>query len=70
MPPGSIDMEDIETHVVTPGEWHDGPLSNGLLPFTQQAGNRHSNSAQNIHNPLCQYFVSEDGSLPWQWNMI
>ena len=70
MPPGSIDTEDAETHNVHPGEWHEGPQSNALLPLAPQAGNRHSNSAQKIHDQLCQYFTSGSGSLPWQRDMI
>ena len=68
-PPGSID-KDIETHAVHPGEWHEGPQSTGLLALAQQAGNRHSNSAEKIRDELCHYFVSDIGSLPWQWNMV
>ena len=70
MPPGSIDIEDIETHAVRPGEWHEGPQSTGLLALAQQAGNRHSNSAEKIRDELCHYFVSDIGSLPGQWNMV
>ena len=70
MPPGSVDMEDSVTHVVQPGDWHQGPQPTGLVPLTRQGSNRHSNAAKDIRNQLCQYFVSEEGQVPWQWNMI
>ena len=70
MPPGSIDREDADTHVFCPGEWHQGPTSTGLQPLAQQGSNRHSNSAKQVRDILCQYFVSDKGSVPWQWNMV
>ena len=70
MPPGSIDTEDEDTHTVRPGEWHQGPQSTGLVPLAQQGSNRHSNSAKQIRDQLCQYFVSKNDAIPWQWNMV
>ena len=70
MPPGSIDREDADTHVFCPGEWHQGPTSTGLQPLAQQGSNRQSNSAKQVRDKLCQYFVSDKGSVPWQWNMV
>ena len=70
MPPGSVDIEDPDTHGVRPGDWHKGQQATGLLPISHQAGNRHSNSAQAIRNQLCQYFNSLHGSVPRRWNMV
>ena len=70
MPPGSVDTENADTHVVQRVQWHEGPQSTGLQRFTQQGSNRHSSSAQHLRDKLCQYFVSENGSVPWQWNMV
>ena len=33
MPPGSVDTEDVNSHIAQCGEWHDGPQSPGLQPF-------------------------------------
>ena len=70
MPPGSVDTENADTHIVQRGQLYEGPHSTGLQPFAQQGSNRHSSSAQHLRDKLCQYFVSENGSVPWQWNMV
>ena len=70
MPPGSVDMEDPDTHTIHQGEWHSGPQPAGLLPLAQQGSNRHSNTAGHLRDSLSQYFVSDHGSVPWQWNMV
>ena len=59
MPPGSVDVEDADTHIVQHGEWHEGPQSPGLQPFAQQGSNQYSNSAKHLRDILCQYFASE-----------
>ena len=63
MPPGNIDMEDPDTHIIQHGEWHEEPQSTGLQPFAQQGSNQHSNSAKILRDSLCQYLVSKNGSM-------
>ena len=70
MPPGSVDSEEEDTHIVLPGEWHQGPQSTGLQALAQQGSNHYSNSAKQLRDILCEYFLSESGSVPWQWNMV
>ena len=69
-PNGSLDTEDPNTHVIMPGEWRQGPQSQGLQPLERQGSNRHSNCAKELREYFCEYFNSEDGSVPWQDNMI
>ena len=68
--PGSVDSEDPNTHNIELGEWHNGPQPLALLPLAQQGSNRHLTAAKQFWDTLCQYFISEHGSLPWQWNMV
>ena len=53
MPPGSVDTENANTHIVQCGQWHEGPQSTGLQPFAQQGSNRHSSSAKHLQDKLC-----------------
>ena len=69
-PNGSLDTEDPNTHVIMPGEWRQGPQSQGLQPLERQGSNRHSNCSKELREYFCEYFNSEDGSVSWQDNMI
>lgn len=70
MPPGSVDEEDPTSHLVQPGNWHQGPQSTGLVPLTRQGSNNYSKSAKDLRDDICKYFNSKEGQVPWQWNMI
>lgn len=67
-PQGIVDSEDAVTHVVTPGDWRQQPQ--GFISLEQQCGNRHTNAAKAMRDYLCKYFHSENGSVPWQNNMV
>ena len=69
-PPGSIDNEDSITHLVQPGEWRQSPEPQGLKSLAQQGSNRYSNAAKELRDYLKDYYNSEEGAVPWQWNMI
>lgn len=68
-PPGSIDTENADTHTVSPGNWRQDKVPQGLVPIERQGSNRHSTSAKAIRDYLCNYFSSE-GAVAWQDNMI
>ena len=69
-PPGSMDTEDAQTHIVPPGDWRQQPQPEGLVPMARQRGNRHKNKAKEVRKYLCTYFSSEHGSVDWQNKMI
>ena len=69
MPPGSVDREDSETHIVEPGDWHQGPQSTGMVNLTRQGSTNYTQTAKQLRDNMCKYFNNE-GAIPWQWNMI
>ena len=69
-PPGSMDIEDPQTHVCQPGNWHNGPQPTGLATITRQGSNNYTLSAKNLRDQLCQYFNSKDGEVEWQKDMV
>ena len=70
MPPGSVDKEDLVTHIVQPGDWHQGPQSTGLIPLIRQGSTNYSKTAKELREEVCKYFNSKEGAVTWQWNMI
>ena len=70
MPYGSIDTEDLETHTVSPGNWHQDKKPQGGTPLDKQGSNHHSTDAKEIREYLCDYFNSEVGAVSWQDKMI
>ena len=69
-PQGSLDTEERDTYIVSPGDWRQQQQPQGLLPLVRQCGNRHTNAAKEVRDYLCMYFNSDQGSVPWQNNMI
>ena len=70
LPQGTLDTDDSNTHVGSPGDWRQQPPPQGLLPLAQQGGNRHTNAAKEIIGYLCTYYNSDQGSVASQNNMI
>ena len=69
-PPGCMDTENGDTHRLTPGDWHSNGEPRGLIPMKKQGSNHYSTTAKAIRDYLCDYFISEDGAVPWQNDMI
>ena len=69
-PSSILDSKDSETHSVLPGNWRQGPAPQGLLPLVQQGSNRYSDSAKDIRDHFRDFYFSNEGSVPWQWDMI
>jgi hypothetical protein len=67
MVPGLSDREDSETHRLVTGQWNQQQQ-------LQSTGLPHNNnpklSAKRKRDVLTSYFVSKEGEVPWQWNMI
>ena len=66
-PSGSIDTEDPE---IVLADWRQGPQPQGLQLLERQGSSRLTSSAKELQDYMCDYFNSDDGSVPWQQNMI
>ena len=69
-PQGSLDTEDPDTHVIHPGNWRSVGDPQGWQPLSRQGSNRHSSAARDVRDYLCNYFMSTEGEVPWQYDMI
>ena len=68
-PPGSLDTEDLDTHVIHPGDSRQGRDSQGWVALQRQGSNGHSNSAKELRDVLCSYFMSRNSEVPWQYSI-
>ena len=71
-PSGFVDSEDGSGDI-RPGEWRQVVRNNSrgaLSDIAPLRGGRYSNSAIEVREALMKYFVSDSGSLPWQWNHV
>lgn len=71
-PIGFADSED-GTGRIKPGEWHSVVRRTGSDAMTNMPplrGRRNSNPAVQVQNALMSYFISDAGSLPWQWEYV
>ena len=68
-PPGSLDSEDPVTHELHLAEWRQSK-SNEMISLHRQGSNVYSKAAKTILDRFCQYYSSEHGKIPWQYNMI
>ena len=69
-PPGSFDSEDPESHLMIPGDWRQESTLQCWTQLAQQGSNRHSLTAKEIRDHFRDFYISNDGAVPWQWNMI
>eukprot|EP00795_Rhopilema_esculentum_P004036 gene4036-20211_t len=42
----------------------------GLAPVSRIGSNNYSKEAKRVRDLFCQYFNSEAGQVPWQWEII
>ena len=71
-PTGFVDSEDGSGDI-RPGEWRQvvrNDSRGALSDIAPLRGRRYSNSAIEVREALMKYFVSDSGSLPWQWNHV
>lgn len=69
-PAGSLDSEDPVTHQLHEGLWRQSSSNNGMKLIQKQGSNMYSKSAKDIREILYSYYSSNNGSVPWQYNMI
>lgn len=71
-PTGFADSED-GTGRIKPGEWRGAVRRTGSDAMTNippLRGRRNSSAAVQVRNALMSYFISDAGSLPWQWEYV
>lgn len=68
-PPCFTDRKDNEGNIIN-GEWRDNQRSLGLERIARTGSNRGSWEADAVRETYCNYFVSEEGSLPWQSHYV
>lgn len=68
-PPGSFDMEDLDSGtIITPGSWRkDTEPHQSLLPLRRVA-RKPLQEAKEIRDEFSEYFISDIGQVPWQLN--
>lgn len=62
-----LDVEDPESHEVTPGQWREG---DNLEPLEPLVRNTSSASGKRLREYLKEYYNSPAGRVPWQDNMV
>lgn len=68
-PAGSFDVEHIDSGIVEDGAWRkDQQTSQSFFNF-QQTARKSSVEAMEIRKEFADYFVSEQGQVPWQLNL-
>lgn len=67
-PAGSFDTEDSDGNII-PGAWRS-QMQPSELSGLRSAPRRSPNEVQEIRNEFRDYFLSSEGSVPWQNEMI
>ena len=68
-----LDFSDMEQGdgTTAPGRWrHEANVSDGLAPIIQVGSNNYSATSSSVRDAYCQYFISEVGAVPWQYNHV
>lgn len=69
--PSSFFDRELSDGIVQDGAWRtDVAGSTGMVPTGQLGGNRYSNASRQQQFDLANFFVSPQGTLPWQSNMV
>ena len=63
---GLLDSECTDTHSLIPGSWR----ANCLESVRHTKVSNPAVEAKTQRDHLCEYFLSENGSVPWQTDMI
>lgn len=64
-PPGTFDTEDLDNNLIIPGSWRQEVQREPLLGL-QNFARKPPATAQEIRDEFKEYFVSPQGSVPWQ----
>ena len=64
-PPGTFDSENSNRGDIMPGSWREGTEGTGFLNL-QNIARRPPGGCKEIRNEFARYFISPEGSVPWQ----
>ena len=53
-----------------PGSWRQSDDNNGLRSIGRQGSNFYGKDASSVRNDLTEYFMTPEGSVPWQLDHI
>ena len=68
-PYGYTDMETPQSS--RPGDWRNEVVGDqGLVPISQIGSNNYTRNAKEVRNDFRDFFVSQNGQVPWQWDMF
>lgn len=56
--------------VVTDGDWRRANMGNGLENVGRIGANVGTVTAIKQRDTMAQYFISNEGAVPWQWDLI
>ncbi|GFG40206.1 hypothetical protein Cfor_09794 [Coptotermes formosanus] len=65
-PPGAFDAEEAENGTFTPGPWRQEIGKEECFLNLQNIPRGPNNFAQDIRKAFMEYFISHEGSVPWQ----
>lgn len=65
-PPGSFDVEDTDTGSIVDGIWRSEIKNYTAIQPLTTVPRKPAQSAQEIRNEFKEYFITKNGSLPWQ----
>lgn len=68
-PAGYIDSYD-ENGDVIPGSWRDESTPRCITRLNRVGSNRAATNAMKQQDAIAAYFISNEGQIPWQWNVI
>lgn len=56
---------------MVPGSWRESDADNsGLSSIGRQGSNFYGKDASSVRNDLTKYFMTSEGSVPWQINHV
>nr|CAH7738818.1 unnamed protein product [Callosobruchus chinensis] len=65
-PPGTFDKEDLETGTIEPGSWRRDPQPSASFLPLMNIPRKASMEAWAIRDEYAEYFMTNQGQVPWQ----
>lgn len=67
-PPGAFDSEQLDTGTIERGTWRKDQQSSQSFLSISQIARKSSIEAAEVRDEFSEYFISEQGQVPWQLN--
>lgn len=68
-PPGSFDIECLDSGMITPGIWRRDAAEQNSLINLRRIPRRSALDAQRVRDKFKDYFVTPEGEVPWQYRL-